>query len=207
MIDYSQNGESKILLEIFEKIGTINKFVVEFGASDGYWLSNARMLIEKGWDSLQMEGISESKNGVKSEFITKDNINELLKKYNVPYEFDLISIDIDGNDYWIWKELDFEPNIVIIEYNSNFSTDESYALIYNEKHDFNISGGYYSASIKCLCDLATKKGYFLHKEVNYTNLIFAKNKYKNILSELDYKKIILPKYNHGGKNLDKFIEI
>jgi len=148
MKDYSQYGESKILFEIFEKIGTENKFVVEFGASDGFWLSNARMFIEMGWDSLQMDGITEPKNGVKHEFITKENINTLLEKYSVPKNLDLMSIDIDGNDYWVWKELTYEPNVVIIEYNSNFDINESYTLIYDANHDFKKSGGFYSASVK-----------------------------------------------------------
>jgi hypothetical protein len=207
MKDYSQYGESKILYEIFEKIGTENKFVVEFGASDGFWLSNARMFIEMGWDSLQMDGITEPVNGVKHEFITKENINTILEKYNVPKKLDLISIDIDGNDYWVWKELKFEPNVVIIEYNSNFSIDESFTLKYDENHNFEKSGGFYSASAKCLVDLGKTKGYFLYKEINHTNLIFVKDKFKNILEEYDYRNINLPKLHHGGKNLDKFIKI
>jgi hypothetical protein len=207
MKDYSQYGESKILFEIFEKIGTENKFVVEFGASDGFWLSNARMFIEMGWDSLQMDGITEPKNGVKHEFITKENINALLEKYSVPKNLDLISIDIDGNDYWVWKELTYNPNVVIIEYNSNFDINESYTLSYDANHDFKKSGGFYSASVKCLVDLGNSKGYFLHKEINHTNLIFIKNKFKNILDEYDYKNIKLPKLQHGGKNLEKFIKI
>lgn len=207
MEDYSQYGESKILLDIFEKIGIENKYSVEFGAWDGYWLSNTRMFIDMGWDSLQMDGLKDPKNGVKHEFITKENINDLFKKYYVPKNFDLLSIDIDGNDYWVWKELSYNPNVVIIEYNSNFDINESYTLKYDPHHDFNKSGGFYSASIKALVDLGKEKGYFLHKEISYTNLIFVKNKFKNILPEFDYKTLKLPKKDHGGKNLKKFIKI
>ena len=207
MVDYSQYGESKILLEIFESIGTENKYVVEFGASDGFWLSNARMFIELGWDSLLMDGIAEPKNGVKREFITSENINELFSRYSVPKIFDLLSIDIDGNDYWVWKNIEYSPNVVIIEYNSNFNVNEKYVLRYDPKHDFHESGGYYSASIKSLVELSKEKGYFLHKEVSYTNLIFVKDKFKDVLTELDYRTIDLPKLNHGGKNLEKFIKL
>ena len=56
MKDYSQYGESLIINEIFKKIDPINKFMVEFGASDGYWLSNIRMFMEMGWNGLQFEG-------------------------------------------------------------------------------------------------------------------------------------------------------
>ena len=207
MEDYSQHGESKILLEIFEKIGTENKYVVEFGASDGFWLSNARMFINMGWDSLLMDGIENPKNGVNSEFITAENINTIFEKYSVPKKFDLLSIDIDGNDYWVWKELKYEPNVVIIEYNSNFDVNENYVLSYNPKHDFHESGGYYSASVKSLVELGKSKGYFLHMEVSFVNLIFVKNTFKNKLSEFDYKQLNLPKPIHGGKNLEKFINI
>jgi hypothetical protein len=206
MEDYSQYGESKILLEIFEKIGTENNYVVEFGASDGFWLSNARMFINMGWDSLLMDGIEDPKNGVNREFITAENINELFEKYSVPKKFDLLSIDIDGNDYWVWKELKYEPNVVIIEYNSNFDVNENYVLSYNPKHNFYESGGYYSASVMALVELGKKKGYFLHREVSFTNLIFVKDTFKNELLEFDYKQLNLPEPNHGGKNLEKFIK-
>jgi hypothetical protein len=206
MEDYSQYGESKILLEIFEKIGTENNYVVEFGASDGFWLSNARMFINMGWDSLLMDGIEDPNNGVNREFITAENINELFEKYSVPKKFDLLSIDIDGNDYWVWKELKYEPNVVIIEYNSNFDVNENYVLSYNPKHNFYESGGYYSASVMALVELGKKKGYFLHREVSFTNLIFVKDTFKNELLEFDYKQLNLPEPNHGGKNLEKFIK-
>lgn len=207
MKDYSQYGESKILHEIFEKIGTINKYVVEFGAWDGYHLSNARFFIDMGWDSLLMDGLKEPKNGVFTEFITMENINNIFEKYSVPEKFDLLSIDIDGNDYWVWKTLSYEPNVVIIEYNSNFNNDESFVLKYNPNHNFSESGGYYSASIKALVDLAKEKGYFLCKEVSFTNLIFIKNEFKELIEEFDYKMVNLPMHQHGGKNLEKFLKI
>jgi hypothetical protein len=83
MKDYSQYGESKLIYDILNKIGTLNRYAVEFGASDGYWLSNIRMFLEDGWNGLQMEGGTKSGvNGVVNEFITKENINFLLDKYN-----------------------------------------------------------------------------------------------------------------------------
>lgn len=139
--------------------------------------------------------------GVNREFITAENINSLFEKYSVPKKFDLLSIDIDGNNYWVWKELKYEPNVVIIEYNSNFDVNENYVLSYNPKHDFYESGGYYSASVSALVELGKSKGYFLHKEVSFTNLIFVKDVFKNELLEFDYKQLNLPKPDHGGKNL------
>lgn len=208
--DYSQAGESTILWEIFQKIGTRSKFAVEFGASDGYWLSNIRMFLDNGWTGLQMEGISEPKNGVKSEFITKDNINNLFKKYNVPQNVDLLSIDIDGNDYWVWKNLEYSPTVVVVEYNSNFDKNTSVALEYDEKHTFD--GTYaYSASFRAYEKLATQKGYYFYAEARHTNLIFVKNEFRDILGTHSSTTNVnnLPIRDHGqtlnpGK---RFIEV
>lgn len=208
MKDYSQFGESLVLNEIFKIIGTTNKYGVEFGASDGYHLSNLRMFLDMGWDGLQIEGNSNPINNVKFEFIEKDNINDIFKKYNVPNKFDLLSIDLDGNDYWIWKELDYYPNVVIIEYNSHFSIDESITLEYNKNHIWD--GTYaYGASLKALCDLADTKGYYLYSEYKYVDLIFVKKEFKDILPSIfDKNKLSLP-HDIFPKILNnkKFIEV
>ena len=207
MKDYSQYGESTILSDIFDKIGTSNKFCVEFGASDGYWLSNVRMFIENGWDSLQMDYNNKDNNEVKKEFITTENINDLFSKYSVPEEFDLLSIDMDGNDYWIWKELRYYPSVVIIEYNSNFTHGDCVTLEYDPGQTFD--GTYaYSASLKALKKLAEEKGYFLHKEIAFTNLIFVRDKFKGLLEELDETTVNLP-FHHHEQTLrnKKFIKV
>jgi hypothetical protein len=180
MNDYSQYGESLILWNIFEKIGTRSKFAVEFGASDGFWLSNIRMFLENDWNGLQMEGISNTKNNVKNEFITKDNINLLFEKYGVPEDLDLLSIDLDGNDYWVWKNINYHPSVVIIEYNSNFHKDISVALEYDENHRFDGSHAY-GASFRAYENLAKSKGYYFYCETAFTNLIFVSEEYREIL--------------------------
>ena len=197
MKDYSQHGESIILKEIIEKIGEENKFCVEFGASDGYWFSNVRMFLDNGWNGLQMDGGSKAGvNGVHKEFITKDNINDLFDKYSVPNTFDILSIDIDGNDYWVWDEINRNPNVVIIEYNSNFDIDTSVSLEYNESHSFDGTHAY-SASFKALCSLAEKKGYYLYSEVAYCNLIFINKKFIDKSPSIFDKSLLnLPRYQH-----------
>lgn len=180
MIDYSQFGESKILWDIFEKIGTRSKFAVEFGAADGYRGSNIRMFLENGWKGLQVEGVSDVKNNVKREFITKDNINDLFQKYEVPNDLDLVTIDIDGNDFWVWKALTYDPAVVVIEYNSNFQKDVSVSLEYDENHRFD--GSYaYGASFKAYDNLAKEKGYYFYAEVSFANLIFVKDEFRENL--------------------------
>jgi hypothetical protein len=209
MKDYSQHGESKLLYEIVNKIGTINNYGVEFGASDGYWFSNIRMFLDMGWTGLQMEGKEGPElNGVVNEFITRENINELLEKYGVPEKFDILSIDIDGNDYWVWKEIKKEANIVVIEYNSNFDKDTSVSLEYNIDNSFNGSYGY-SASFKAMCSLAKEKGYYLYSELGFNNLIFVKNEFIEKLPSIYIdENLKLPEYQHGRNLGDKkFIEV
>ena len=206
MKDYSQHGESLVLDLLFQKIGTIEKYGVEFGASDGYWLSNLRFFLDSGWTGLQMEGKVSPGSAVKQEFITRENINQLFDKYQVPQKFDLLSIDIDGNDYWVWKEITREPNVVIVEYNSNFSSEVSAVLEYDPSHIFD--GSYaYGASFKAMCNLAKEKNYYLYEEKSYNNLIFVKDAYKSIAPPL-FKGISLPHHQHGQVlHNKKFIEV
>jgi hypothetical protein len=209
MKDYSQFGESKILYEIFEKIGYHNKFGVEFGASDGYWLSNLRMFLDLGWTGLQMEGLEENKNDVKAEFITKDNINDLFEKYHVPHKFDLLSIDLDGNDYWIWKEIKHEPNVVIIEFNAHFDTNTKVVIEYDSNHVWDFTYAY-GASFKSMLELAEQKGYYLYNHHEYVDLIFIKKEFENILPSIfNFETFDIPKdyFPRILKNNKKFIEI
>lgn len=209
MKDYSQFGESKVLYQIFEKIGTHNKYGVEFGASDGYWLSNLRMFLDIGWTGLQMEGVEENKNDVKSEFVTRENINYLFEKYDVPNKFDLLSIDLDGNDYWIWKEIKYEPNVVIIEFNAHFDKDARVVIEYDDKHvwDFTFA---YGASFKAMCELAESKGYYLYNQHEFVDLIFIKKEFESTLPSIfDHSSFDIPKnfFPRTLKNNKKFIEL
>jgi len=209
MKDYSQFGESKILYEIFEKIGTYNKYGVEFGASDGYWLSNLRMFLDIGWTGLQMEGVEENKNDVKAEFITRENINSLFEKYGVPNKFDLLSIDLDGNDYWIWKEINYEPNVVIIEFNAHFDSESKFVIEYNPTHVWDFTYAY-GASFKSMVELAESKGYYLYNQHEFVDLIFVKKEFELILPSIFNKETFdIPKnfFPRTLNNNKKFIEV
>lgn len=160
--EYSQNGEDGIIHAIFAKIGTTNKYFVEFGVEDGIE-SNARYLWKyKGWKGLMMDGSHENATiNLQQEFITAENIEELFAKHNVPKEFDLLSIDIDGNDYWVWKAIThYHPRVVILEYNAHIPSTESKTIPY--KADFAWDGtDYYGASLLALSTLGKQKGYTL----------------------------------------------
>lgn len=159
---YSQNGEDGILDAIFFKVGTLNKFYVEFGVQDGTECNTRYLREEKGWTGLLMDNEGTDSGEIKKEFISVENINALFKKYNVPKQFDLLSIDIDGNDYWVWKALEhaYMPSVVTIEYNASIPAIESKVIAYNPAHRWD-GTNYFGASLAALVKLATLKGYTL----------------------------------------------
>ncbi len=98
---------------------------------------------------------------VKIEKITAENIQQLFQKYNVPNDFDLLSIDIDYNDYWVWKAItDYSPRLVVIEYNSSIPPTESRVVPYNPDASWD-GTNYFGASLLALRNLGLSKGYTL----------------------------------------------
>ena len=175
---YSQSGEDGVLARIFESIGTTNETFVEFGAWDGQHYSNtAHLRLDHGWTGLLMEGDVERRSGlVHQEFVTAENINELFAKYEVPESFDLLSIDIDGNEYWVWKALrDHHPRVVVIEYNVFFGVAVSKTMPYDPGHVWDRSY-YHGASLAALRKLGREKGYsLLHTDSYSPNAFFVQD--------------------------------
>ena len=160
---YSQCGEDGLIRRIFERIGTTNRFFVEFGAKDGRALSNtANLRLHHGWTGLLMEGDARTAGRhVEHEFVTAENVDDLFARYGVPDSFDLLSIDIDGNDYWVWKAIrGYQPRVVVIEYNIFFAPHEAKTIRYDARHAWDESG-YHGASLAALRKLGRTKGYAL----------------------------------------------
>lgn len=159
---YSQNGEDGIIEAIFNQIKTTNKFFVEFGVGDGKQCNTRYLLEKRDWDGLMLDGLENTPEFVKREFVTPENVNCLFEKYKVPYEFDLLSVDIDGNDYWVWKAIDkkYSPRIIIIEYNASYPVSESRVIYYNPKFRWD-GTNYFGASLLALVKLAKEKRYIL----------------------------------------------
>lgn len=170
---YSQHGEDGIINEIFKRIGATSKTFFEFGAGSGTE-NNTIALLVGGWKGWWVDGgeyvdvyrklfptsIEEGKLSVNSHFVSSKNINEIIEKMGIPKEIDLISIDIDGNDYYVWGALEAtSPRVVIIEYNAaylpgmHFLQDESVG-------EWNGSN-FFGASLHTINELAKKKGYAL----------------------------------------------
>jgi hypothetical protein len=170
---FSQNDEDGIVQEIFRRIGTESRAFVEFGVGNGME-NNSRALLYAGWRGLWIEGNPKACAGIRrafsqemsrgqlqltSAFITRDNISGLIEAARLP-DLDLLSIDIDGNDYWIWQAISLRPRVVIIEYNATFRPPTSWTIQYNESHRWNGSH-YHGASLQALHDLGRSKGYTL----------------------------------------------
>jgi hypothetical protein len=173
----SQNGEDGIIAEIFRRIGTTNQTFVEFGASDGSE-NNTALLVRQGWGGLWMDAdtaavnkakatfrpeIDSAKLTVLEAFISAENIEDLFRQGNVPEEFDLLSIDIDRNDYYVWEKLThYRPRVVVIEYNAGIPPAMSWKIPYDPKaFGWNSFGNGNGASLKALEELGTSKGYRL----------------------------------------------
>ena len=130
---YSQNDEDGIIEEIFNRVGTTNKIFIEFGVENGLQC-NSHYLLFKDWRGLWIDGdetyvkeirekfapvIANGKLNVLHAFITRENINELFVTGGVTGEIDLLSIDIDGNDWHVWRAINVvAPRVVVIEYNA-----------------------------------------------------------------------------------------
>jgi hypothetical protein len=196
---YSQHGEEVVLKKIFEQIGTTNQYFVDYGAGDGYNLSNTRALKELGWTGLAMDGFYDTPE-VKKEFITPKNIVELYKKYEVPSEFDLLSQDLDSCDFHLLQHQinHYKPRVIICEFNPYFQ-DESVYLAYEEGYTWDGTDKY-GFSFECGKKWGMNNGYSLVYE-NGCNLIFIKNEilggYKDF--NIQHSKKIVHPHNPNAK--------
>jgi len=225
---YSQTGEDGILLYIFSKIGTTNHRFVEFGCGDGRECNTANLSINCGWNGLLMDGNEEnigiakkfyqSKLGdrysnvkIQRNWITTENINKLILDNDVGGEIDLLSIDIDGNDYWIWKVIDvINPRVVAIEYNAAMGIDEAITVKYEPDFDRfrkHPSGVYFGASLLALTELAKTKGYILAGccSCGFKAFFVRRDVAGEKIAELDVEKAYYPFYPELPFNQTRYL--
>ena len=158
--DESQTGEGRALKFIFDTIGTSSKTCVEFGAMDGYIHSNTLFLeSNEGWKRILFDIAPTNERVIKAN-ITAEHVNDEFLISNVPFDVDLVSIDINGNDYWVWKALKYKPAVVLIEYNQYLGYILPTTIKYNPDHIFD-NTTYFGASLPALVKLGKKKGYKL----------------------------------------------
>ena len=183
---FSQSGDDGIIQYLIHKVDIPNKTFIEFGV-ENYVESNTRFLLKNdNWSGLLIDGGQKSIDYIKADdiyyqhklevihsFITAENINELITRGGLSGEIGLLSVDIDGNDYWIWKAIQVvQPVIVVVEYNSVMGKERAVTVPY--KADFvrekeHYSHLYFGASLKALCTLAEEKGYYFVGSNSYGN--------------------------------------
>ena len=206
---FSQFGEDGIIQYLIHKITVSNKIFIELGVGD-YSESNTRfLLMNNNWQGKIVNCGTEHIDYLRSDkgkeiyykhdihaisaFITRENINKIIKDFHVPEDIGLLSIDIDGVDYWIWDAITtISPRIVIIEYNSHFGPDYAITVPYKKTFDRmneHYSGLYFGTSLAALCLLAKQKGYqFVGSNSSGVNAFFVRKDVAGKLPKLTAKK-------------------
>ena len=173
---YSQTGEDGILAEVFRRLKIEMGSFCEFGANDGIFCSNTRALLELGWTGKLIE--ADTKHGkalIDNTFgkpvelyfgpVTVENANELI-----PHDLNLLSIDVDNDDFHLWNAYRGKPDIVVIEVNSSIAPPEI------------MIPGTRGASYSAMVMLGLSKGYFLL--THHGNSIFVLNKHRELFPEI-----------------------
>jgi len=203
---HSQNGEDGIIRYIFSVIGFESRYFVEFGFG-AHQCNSLRLLLHESFEGLLMDGSEEqcrifnlsckkmqlSNVLAVNAFIDVTNLQKLIVLNDVPDQIDFLSIDVDGNDYWLWEILDcINPRVVCIEYNSGIGPNYSWSTPYSanfERFSAHPSGFFAGASLKALESLGQRKGYrlvacdstgtnafFIRKDINAKEIITLSSK-------------------------------
>lgn len=201
--DRSQDGENKIINYIFNNLNITPKYAVEFGAGGvgSARFPNGTAMVQ--WFNLLCDceclffevnkrKINKSdprfREMMKIEPINASNVNEIYKKYDVPEDLDINIIDVDGQDFWIWKNLNYNAKVVLVEFNSFLGYEQSVTMHQDDNHwkwrDTNCT--YFGASIEAFRRLGESKGYSLVYRTK-RNLVFVQNKY--VKNSFDTKEI------------------
>ena len=184
----SQSGEDGILNHIFEVIGRSNEWCVEFGAWDGRNHSNTYTLVaEQGWHGVLIEGQTARFEKLEDTYHsndravlinayvgfdeTKDSIDFLLRETDIPTDFDLLIVDIDGNDWHVWNSMHtHRPRVVVIEHNPSISND----VVFIQERNQDVQQG---CSLRALVMLGKSKGYKLICTTNFNAIFVIKEEF------------------------------
>ena len=175
---FSQWGEDGLIAYLVSRVKIDRPWFVEFGVED-YREANTRfLLVAQNWRGLVIDGSDANIRAIRSDdiswrheldarcaFVTRENINDLLRDAGFTGDIGLLSIDIDGNDYWVWDAIDVvSPRIIVVEYNSLLGPHRAVTVPYDaefvrgRKHHSHL---YFGASITAFARLGARKGYTL----------------------------------------------
>ncbi len=175
---FSQWGEDGIIAHLVRHVPIARKIFVEFGV-ENYTEANTRwLLVRENWSGLIFDGSEENVRAIRRDpiywrhnlkaaqaFITRENIDVLLTEHGITGEIGLLSVDIDGVDYWVWESITaIQPAIVVAEYNARFGPDRRVTVPYDANFSRTAahhSAIYYGASIAALTALANRRNYAL----------------------------------------------
>ncbi len=214
---FSQFDEDGIIQFLVSHVEIKHRTFVEFGV-EHYEESNTRfLLINDNWQGMIMDGSEENMDYVKNdrvsrkydlqaycEFITKENINKLIERSGFDEDLGLLSVDIDGNDYWVWEAITcVRPRIVVAEYNSVFGLDP---VSTPYKADFqrtkaHHSNLYYGVSLSALIYLGEKKGYkFVGSNLRGNNAFFVRKDLAGGFPERTLEQEYVPSLFREGRD-------
>ncbi len=199
---FSQGGEDGVIEKVLCTLPRRDRWCVEFGAWDGSYLSNTRNLIEHhGYSAVEIEGNPKKFRALQKNYATNKNViginafvgfqasdrlDRVLESSPVPVDFDFLSIDIDGNDYHVWKATRiYIPKVVCIEFNPTIHTDVDFV----QNADPEINQG---ASLSALVRLGKEKGYELICVLAF-NAIFVRKEFFGLFDIVDNSPYTLRK--------------
>jgi hypothetical protein len=223
---YSQNGEDGILLYLFSRIGVTDRRFVEFGIGDGRECNTTNLAVTFGWRGLLMEADEALAHSARTFYATRptlracgvrveharlepDTADEVLLRFGLGGNLDLLSIDIDGNDYWVWERMRaISPRVVVIEYNASFGSSRSVTVPYRrcfDRYKEHVSGFYHGASLLALTRLAQRKGYLLAGcDSRGTNAFFVReDATSGRIEPVDVEAAFFPLHERGHLSVDQ----
>ena len=199
---FSQWGEDGIIDWLIQQLPIIPKTFIEFGV-ENYKESNTRFLLKnKNWTGLVIDGSAANIKNISRQdifwrhnlkavqaFISSKNINSLIFDAGFKDDIGILSIDIDGNDYWVWEAINIvNPAIVVCEYNAVLGDLLPITIPYSEnfvRSKTHFSNLYFGCSIQALISLGIKKGYtFIGTTSTGANAFFVKENYAHSLKSL-----------------------
>jgi hypothetical protein len=210
----SQFGEDGIMAKVFEILGEGSRWCVEFGAWDGKLYSNTYNLIANcGWSGVLIEASAEKFAELKQTYADNPravcihavvqpapgpgSLEAHLAETQIPHNFDLLSIDIDGNDYHVWDSLTvYQPRLVVIEFSPGIPND----IIFVQDRDIGINQG---SSLRALIELGKMKGYELAAVTRGNGLFVVEEEFAKLgIADNDIDAMFFPP--RDGKYFDGY---